>query len=116
MTTRWFTVITQAMSYERKKNQRGEPIAFSAELRDVIGTDHLLVVRVVNSQRKKVKMGLRMLGFSSESALWLGVAVLDVRSGEILWKDEEYLPLDPGTALNEKQVSWIVSKVLKRMP
>jgi len=115
MTQQWDVVITQAMNYERKKNQQGKPIQ-AAELREALGTDHLLLMRIVYSKSRKVKRGLKLLGFSSESGFGVTVAVLNVRSGEVLWKDEEFLLFDAGTAIHEKDVSALISKLMKRMP
>ena len=111
----WGAVITQALRYEKKKDAPAEPIQ-SADLREVVGTDHVLVMRATHSQAKKVKMGLKMLGFSNDSVLGLQMAVLDVRSGEVLWKDEEFVLHDAGSTLKEKEVGSLVSKLLKRMP
>ena len=96
---------------------REYPIPEAVALRNSLSSDHLFVVRVYHSRVSTGnRVGMAMLGMSKEDHYGSSVAMLDGRTGEVLWAD--WFAFDsPATGGYTKRAgTYVPDKLLKPMP
>lgn len=127
----WHDVLAGVWSFEKKKNKPAPVLTSVTGLRDAIGADYAMVVVVAGTKipfGKQLGQGMLSgpvakgssgnvsysvgLDFTQYSGTGLKLAVLDVKTGDVLWSDGDH----EDKSLDEDRVKGITKDVVKRMP
>jgi hypothetical protein len=128
----WRAVLNGAWEFEKEKGRPGDLIPALAGVREPLGTDHVFVVLVVGTKvpfGKKLGQGMLSsltqvsggsesvsvgfgVNFEQFSGTVLKVAMIDGRTGEVLWADRDV----DGRNIKEDQVQKAAKDILKHLP
>ena len=113
----WSRVLSGTWAYEKKKGHPGKPIPEAVQLRESLGTNHLFAIRVMHLQVSTGnRVGMAMLGMQKEGSFSYSVAMIDCRSGEVLWADWQGTQGPRGGGMKDSDVKFITDQMLKLMP
>lgn len=132
----WHAVLNGVWAFKKEKGKPAPPLAEIAGLHEAIGTDYALIIVVVGTKvpfGKQLGQGMLSnmthvsgshsgssgtvsvnggLDFTQYSGTGIRMAVVDCKTGEVMWADGDH----EGTSLSEDRLEKLSKDVLKRMP